>query len=105
MLLTVMMALGASTASADFNATTEDLTRILSNSRVRAELGTAGDLWTIHRIQSGDYYGYQIVTADGCKLNTLLVKGDVVTFSKNALRYVETFSRSSEKSSVRSRIS
>lgn len=73
---------GATTVHADFKSTAQELAAILSDSQVKQELEKAGDLWTIHRIQSGDRFGYQIVTSGGCTMSALIVESNVRLYPK-----------------------
>lgn len=74
----------SSFAHADFQSSRQDLNRILSALSVESEIGKSGDLVTIHRIQAGDNFGYQLVTSDGCSVNALVEirTGDVIVFPK-----------------------
>lgn len=78
----LLVFVGASAAQAEFKSSSEDLLKILSDATVQTELADAGDLWTVHRIQSGQNFGYQIVTAKGCRLSALLIKNEVFAYPK-----------------------
>lgn len=69
-------------AHADFNSSIQILKQVLESPEVQKELADEGELWTVHKISSGEHFGYQIVTQKGCKLNALYVHGDLVAYPK-----------------------
>ena len=83
LLMVCCLVLSASVATADFDSSSDELSLILSSLRANAALKNAGDLWTARRIQAGEHTGYRIVTSQGCQLEILVVKGQVVVRSKS----------------------